>query len=77
MMVEDDVQLFRKPTCRTISTISSILNVQQQETMTLSTQAFPMLDAKLKEFSHNIDLIKQYGQKGDTFQKRLDADRMR
>ncbi|QBD79138.1 L,D-transpeptidase [Ktedonosporobacter rubrisoli] len=71
--VSSDLDLFRqasKP--EDFSHLLDLLNFQQQETLVLSMQALPSVGAaKLKQFSEDIDTLKQYGQDTTSFQKRL------
>jgi L,D-transpeptidase catalytic domain len=71
-----DLQAFR--TASTPADYSQLIdqvNTQLQETTVFSTQAIPFVGAaKLREFSSQIDLLKQYGQNATTFQQRLAID---
>ncbi len=73
----NDVQLFRNATTpQDFSHLLDQINAQIQETTALSTQAIPYVGAaKLKQFSIDIDKMKQYGQDTGTYQKRLNADK--
>ena len=71
-----DIQQFRSATGpEDYTQIIDQLNAQQQETSTYSTQAIPYVGAaKLKQFSSDIDQMKQYGQDVSGFQKLLATD---
>ena len=73
---QNDLQAFRaaaKP--QDYSQLIDLINAQLQETTVYSTQAIPFVGAaKLKEFSKEIDLLKNYGQDPSQFQQRLETD---
>ncbi|HJT57781.1 MAG TPA: L,D-transpeptidase [Ktedonobacteraceae bacterium] len=74
---QNDLQAFRnasKP--EDYSGLIDQINTQLQETTVYSSQAIPYVGAfKLSEFSADINLLKQYGQKYSTFQQHYDADK--
>ena len=73
---QEDLKTFREATTATdYSQLIDQVNTQLQETTVFSTQAIPYVGrAKLKEFSSQIDLLKNYGQNVTTFQQRLATD---
>src|SRR5229473_3108960 len=73
---QDDLQAFRAATTpQDYSQLIDLINAQLQETTVYSTQAIPFVGAaKLKEFSKEIDLLKNYGQDPSQFQQRLETD---
>ncbi|HZS76263.1 MAG TPA: L,D-transpeptidase family protein [Ktedonobacteraceae bacterium] len=73
---QDDLQAFRSAsTPEDYSSLIDQINTQLQETTVFSTQAIPFVGAaRLKEFSHDIDLLKQYGGNAAPFQQKLTND---
>src|SRR6266571_5359516 len=73
---QDDLQIFRTAsTPEAYTQLIDQMNTQLQETKVISTQAIPYVGAaKLKQFSADIDLTKQYGQDVTSFRQRLTAD---
>ncbi len=73
---QDDLQIFRTAsTPEAYTQLIDQMNAQLQETKVISTQAIPYVGAaKLKQFSADIDLTKQYGQDVTSFRQRLTAD---
>lgn len=76
LQAQSDLQLFRKATQPAdFSQLDDQINTQLQETTTLSTQAIPYVGAaKLREFSSDIGLLKQYGISTATYQQHLTSD---
>ena len=71
-----DVEQFRAATGpENFTSIIDQLNAQLQGTTTFSTQAIPYVGAaKLKQFSSNINQMKQYGLDVSSYQKMLTSD---
>ncbi len=73
---KNDLQAFRTASQpEDFSQLIDQINAQLQESTVFSTQAIPYVGAaKLKQFSSDINLTKQYGEDVSTFEQRLAAD---